>query len=81
MGTTPGIAGSRQPEQPGCFLCVSEWEADWFVRINNTVGPVDVWAVQGIDPAELITSPENYLYYPGRIPPGQLELKRRDLGE
>jgi hypothetical protein len=25
---------------------------DFFVRMNNTGGPVDMWAVDGIDPGE-----------------------------
>lgn len=29
------------------FVCVDEGDADWFVFINNTGGPVDVWAVEG----------------------------------
>jgi hypothetical protein len=69
MGASWGIAGSQGPEQQGCFLCRSEWEADWFVRMNNTGGPVDVWAVDGVDEAQLVESPEGYPYLPATIPP------------
>jgi hypothetical protein len=47
MAAAPGIAGSGAPEQEGCFLCLDD-HADWFVRMNNTGGPVDVWALDGI---------------------------------
>ncbi len=36
MGAAPGIAGSLVPEKEGVFLCRDEFEADFFVRINNT---------------------------------------------
>jgi hypothetical protein len=58
MADAPGIAGSRAPEQPGCFLCRHLIEACWFIEINNTGGPVDVWAVVGIDETELVQSSE-----------------------
>jgi hypothetical protein len=35
------------PEEEGVFLCRDEFEAGFFVQINNTGGPVDVWAVTG----------------------------------
>ncbi|MFF5076475.1 hypothetical protein ACFY36_05450 [Actinoplanes sp. NPDC000266] len=74
MGAAPGIAGSREPEQQGVFLCRDESESSWFVRLNNTGGPVDVWAVDDVDPSQLLTSPEGYAYFPGRIPPSRLAL-------
>jgi hypothetical protein len=43
-------------------LCRDEWEVDWFVRMNNTGGPVDVWAVDRVDEAELMESPEGHHY-------------------
>ncbi len=75
----PGIAGSRRPEQQGCFLAEHEQEADWFVQMNNTGGPVDVWEVQGAEAAALMESPEGYCFYPGLIAPEQLRLVRRGL--
>jgi hypothetical protein len=79
MSEAPGIAGSTEPEQPGCFLCVDEWETDWFVEMNNTGGTVDVWAVEGIDKSDLVVSPEGYSYFPGRIPVERLSLVRWDI--
>ena len=79
MGAAPGIAGSRCPEQEGCFLAFDEWTADYFVEMNNTGGPVDVWAVDGVDEETLVTSGEGYDYYPGVIPPARLRLVREDV--
>src|SRR4051794_38333162 len=62
MQFAPGIAGSRRPEQDGCFVCVADWEIDWFVKMNNTGGPVDVWGVDGVEPCELATSSEGHQY-------------------
>jgi hypothetical protein len=74
MGSAPGIAGSQAPEQQAIFLCRDEFEADFFVTINNTGGPVDVWAVEGIEEEELIVADTGFCYLPARIPPGQLTL-------
>jgi hypothetical protein len=79
MMTAPGIAGSRWPEQAGCFLCLDESEVDWFVCMNNTGGPVDVWAVDGVDPAELVESPEGHFYLPAVVPPSRLCLLRASV--
>jgi hypothetical protein len=78
MKDAPGIAGSRRPEQDGCFLCLDEWEVDWFVSMNNTGGPVDVWAVDGVDEKELVESPEGHHYLASPIPPERLSLVRPD---
>ena len=79
MGAARGIAGSREPEQQGCFIAVGSFERDWFVRMNNTGGAVDVWEVSGVRPADLVTSPEGFLYIPGVISPDRLLLVQRDL--
>ena len=79
MKDAPGIAGSVQPEQEGCFLCLDEGEVSWFVSMNNTDGTVDVWAVHGIEEGELVESPEGHSYVPGRIPPERLSLIRADI--
>ncbi|HEY1737514.1 MAG TPA: hypothetical protein VGI86_02325 [Acidimicrobiia bacterium] len=78
MAAARGIAGSRRPEQDGCFLCRSEFEMEWIVGLNNTGGPVDVWAVDGVDVVELVESPEGFLYLPGCIAVEQLQLWRTD---
>jgi hypothetical protein len=74
MGAAPGIAGSHEPEEDGVFLSGSEFDARWFVAMNNTGGPVDVWAVDGIDPEQLVTTQSGYDYFPGRIPSERLAL-------
>lgn len=79
MTASCGIAGSSRPEREGCFLCRSEWEADWFVEMNNTGGPVDVWAIDGVDEEELVESPDGYLYLPATIPIERLTMLRKDI--
>ncbi len=74
MGAAPGIAGSPVPEEQGVFLCRNEFEAGWFVQMNNTGGPVDVWAVAGIDEDELIDAGSGFGYFPARIPRSQITL-------
>ncbi len=79
MRAASGIAGSRAPEVEGCFLCVDPGDAEWFAGMNNTGGPVDVWAVDGIVLDQLEVSPEGYNYFPGKIPPHLLTLIRQDI--
>lgn len=79
MGAATGIAGSVGPEQEGCFLCRGDWEADWFVRMGSHWGPVDMWAVVGIEESELLESPEGHYFVPFAIPRSQLTLVRKNL--
>lgn len=79
MAASPGIAGSLRPEVAGVFLCRDQFEVDWFVRMNNTCGPVDVWSVDGVDAEALIDNGSGYHYVDAPIPPGRLTLLRRDL--
>ncbi|MFY9890632.1 MAG: hypothetical protein WAK71_20105 [Streptosporangiaceae bacterium] len=74
MGAACGIAGSQEPEVEGIFLCRDEWEVAWFVQMNNTGGPVDVWAVTGIDSAQLLDNGSGLGYLPAKIPASQLKL-------
>ena len=67
MGAASGIAGSSAPEEAGVFLCRDEGEAGFFVRMNNTGGPVDVWSVTGIDEQQLISTGSGFSYFPARI--------------
>src|SRR3954454_16134526 len=76
MGAARGIAGSHRPEEDGAFLCFDDYEADYFVGMNNTGGPVDVWAVEGASEAELVESGNGYWYLPRRIAPVNLTLIR-----
>ncbi|MCZ2828524.1 hypothetical protein O2W14_06725 [Modestobacter sp. VKM Ac-2986] len=79
MGAAPGIAGSPVPEQDGVFLADDEFLVDWFVRMNNTGGPVDVWAVDGVVRVDLEQSPEGYLFQSGTVPADRLWLVRQDV--
>ena len=76
MGAARGIAGSTVPEVEGVFL---DEHADFFVRINNTGGPVDVWAVDGIERESLVESPNGFSYFPGPIGSEQLTLLDTDV--
>jgi hypothetical protein len=79
MGVARGIAGSHRPEEEGCFVCFDEMDAHWFVRMNNTDGPVDVWAIDDLDEGALVVSGEGFSYFPGCIPADKLTLVQRDL--
>jgi hypothetical protein len=71
--------GNSAPEQAGCFLCLNEFEMEWFVKtINTTGGPVDVWAVDGVDEKDLVESPEGHSYLPRPIAAHLLTLWRSD---
>lgn len=58
-------------------MCADEFEPGMFVEMNNTGGPVDVWAVTGIDEEQLIEAGSGFSYYPAPIPPGQVTLVAR----
>jgi hypothetical protein len=77
MGAAPSFAGSRGPEQDGVFLCRDESDVSFFVRMNNTGSPVDVWAVRGIDEQRIITTSSGFSYFPDRIPCHQPTLLER----
>jgi len=62
-----GIAGSRQPEVDGIFLSPDHFTAQFFVRMNNTGGTVDIWAVDDVDPNDLIESGNGFSYVSYRI--------------
>jgi hypothetical protein len=74
MGAAPGIAGSTAPEEDGVFLCRNEFEVRFFSGMNNTGGPVDVWAVTGIEEDELIDNGSGFGYFPAPIPAAQVTL-------
>jgi hypothetical protein len=79
MGAAPGIAGSRRPEVEGIFLCRDAEEAEFFFRINNTRGPVDLWAVDGVDEGLLLDNGNGFVYLPGRIPSARVRRVRSDV--
>ena len=79
MGAAPGIAGSSRPEAHGVFVCRNENEADFFVRMNNTGGPVDLWSVADVDEALLTDNGNGFVYLPGRVPAARVRLVRSDI--
>lgn len=79
MRTAPGIAGSQSPEQAGVFFSATEFDAGFFVRLNAAGGPVDIWAVDDVDEARLVTSTEGFHYLPTAVPAHRLTLVRRDV--
>ena len=74
MSAAPWIAGGREPEVDGIFLSTDCLTAQFFVRMNNTGGPVDIWAVDGVDPNDLVESGDGFRYLPTRIDRQRLTL-------
>ena len=68
MGAARGIAGSMTHEENGVFLCRDEFEARFFIDLNNTGGPVDVWVVTGVEEGGLVTGGSGFCYFPAAIP-------------
>ena len=66
MDSAPDITGSTRPEEDGIFVCLSEGDVDFFVRTNNTGGPVDVWAIAAVD-EELIETGTGFCLVPHAI--------------
>ena len=77
-GTTERIAGSNSPEVAGVFLCVDRLEAAYFMRMNNTGGPVDVWQIDGIDVGELLDAGSGYLLLPRPVHSASVQLTALD---
>ena len=76
MGAASGIAGSPVPEEAGCFLSEDELSVEFFLHMNNTGGPADVWLVRGVDPEELRPNGSGFYHLPRRVEPQDLELHR-----
>ena len=74
MSGVPGIAGSREPEVDGIFVSEDHFTAEFFVRINNTGGPVDIWAIDDALNADLVESGSGFSYLPYRIDRQRLTL-------
>lgn len=79
MGAARGIAGSGQPEVEGVFVCLDQSTVDFIVRINNTGGTVDVWAIDNAEEGELVDTPNGFGFLPRRVPPQDLELVQPGL--
>jgi hypothetical protein len=78
MGAAPGIAGSRRPEVEGVFVCTDRATADWFLELNNTGGPVDVWELTNVGDDELVDDPGGYCYLTRPVERAHLILLDRD---
>ncbi|UXX97314.1 hypothetical protein N7U49_46600 [Streptomyces sp. AD2-2] len=79
MSAARGIAGSHRPEVEGIFVFRDEEEAEFFFRINNTGGPVDLWSVDGVDEELLLDNGNGFVYLPERIPATRVRLVRSDV--
>ncbi|HET6296512.1 MAG TPA: hypothetical protein VFG33_24210 [Kribbella sp.] len=79
MTTAAGIAGSPKPEVDGVFVCLDRSTVDFFVRANNTGGPVDVWAIDDVDQSDLVETASGFSYLPACIGPEHLTLIDQDL--
>jgi len=57
-----GVARYRPSEEPSnkAPFCHDDFEVDLFVRMNNTGGPADVWAVDGMGRAILASRTAEY---------------------
>jgi hypothetical protein len=67
-GRCSGYRRKHHPEADGIFLSTEDWDVDYFVRMNNTGGPVDVWQIDGVDADQMLDNGNGYPYLPGRIP-------------
>ena len=47
---------------------------DFFLQINNTGGPVDVWQVEGFDADQLVDNGNGFFCLPGRISADRITL-------
>lgn len=76
MGAAQGIAGSVKPEVEGCFVCVDgDLDAGWFIQMNTTGGPMDVWEIQGV---VLVEDSNSFMYLRRKVPAEDVTLVRRD---
>ena len=74
LSAAPGIAGSREPEVDGIFVSSDYFTAEFFVRMSNAGGPVDVWAIDDVEEADLVESDSGFSYLPYRLGPQRLVL-------
>jgi len=56
----------------------ARFEADYFLRMNNTGGPVDVWQIDGIEVEELLDAGSGYLYLPRPVHSSLVRLTALD---
>ena len=77
MGAARGIAGSEKPEKPGVFVTTSRFDAGFFVRMNNTGGPVDLWAIDDVDTP--LNTFDGFFWVPATIGREHLTLVERSI--
>jgi hypothetical protein len=82
--TEEGIAGSKEPEWPGIFLCSTLESARWFARMPRS-GHADIWEVE-LHNAWLESAPADgggmggdWMICPTPIDPKRLRLLERDI--
>lgn len=76
--TTCVLSARKEVERPPP-LCVDEWQAEFFLRINNTGGPVDMWSVVDVRLQDLDEGPHGFCYLARPIPPDRLAIARRSI--
>jgi hypothetical protein len=79
MGAVGNVAGGSLPEQEGIFVCEDYEGVEYFSRMNGTGGPLDVWAIDGFSPSQLVETAEGYFFLPEAIPPERLKLLQKDI--
>lgn len=56
----------------GVFLCLTEFDVDFFVQMNAPGTELDVWAVRGVTAADVVDNGHGFYYLPARIPPDRI---------
>ena len=72
------LAGNIEAEADGVFLCETEL-VEFFIRINSTGGPVDLWEVRDVDPQALVDNGTGFRYLPGIVATDRIALVREDI--
>src|SRR5258708_28918478 len=69
------LCSRREPTVSGEFgREPGQFQTGFFIGLNNTGGPVDVWAITGIDERQLTEAPNRFRCYPAKIPASQVTL-------
>jgi hypothetical protein len=58
----------------GVFLCRDWAEVEFVCQSDGVRGPVDIWAVEGVEVSELIEAPDGFVYSPNPISSERLRL-------
>ena len=79
MGAARSIAGPRYAEVDGVFLSRDEFEVEFFIMINATGGPIDVWAVEPAASDQWVETNAGFRYVVGTVAAERITLIRRDI--